>query len=304
MLFWDMNPRMFGERSIRKGVCYGAVFNGSRTEKLMAQINNIQLEKFRKLIYDNCGIHLNEAKLELLQGRLDKLMRKNNIESFDEYYLLITAEANQQYWREFVDEITIHMSSFFRENNHFEFIRSQLRMIFENNPRIMKNNEIRVWSAGCSTGEEPYTLAMVLKEWLPMEMSIKILATDIGSHTLSIAQSGVYSQNIKKDMDPYFLMRFFTRVGDNYQIVPEIKDLITFRLFNLMEPFPFKDVMDIIFCRNVMIYFDATVQQELVKKFYDYLTPGGLLFIGHSESLLNKQYGFQYIQPTVYLKQK
>lgn len=299
-----MNPRMFGERFIRKGVCYGAVFNGSRTEKLMAQINNIQLEKFRKLIYDNCGIHLNEAKLELLQGRLDKLMRKNNIESFDEYYLLITAEANQQYWREFVDEITIHMSSFFRENNHFEFIRSQLRMIFENNPRIMKNNEIRVWSAGCSTGEEPYTLAMVLKEWLPMEMSIKILATDIGSHTLSIAQSGVYSQNIKKDMDPYFLMRFFTRVGDNYQIVPEIKDLITFRLFNLMEPFPFKDVMDIIFCRNVMIYFDATVQQELVKKFYDYLTPGGLLFIGHSESLLNKQYGFQYIQPTVYLKQK
>lgn len=269
----------------------------------MIPINNNQFEKFRTLIYDNCGIHLNQVKQELLQGKLDKLLRKYSLESYDEYYIMLTAGPNKQYWREFVDEITVHQSSFFRENNHFEFIRSQLRMIFEKNPRITRNNEIRVWSAGCSTGEEPYTLAMVFKEWLPPDMSVKILATDISSRTLALAQGGIYSGNIKKDMDPYYLMRYFARIGENYEATAYIKDLIIFRLFNLMDPFPFQDTFDIIFCRNVMIYFDSKVQQELVQKFHAVMPAGGLLFIGHSESLLNKTHGFEYIQPTIYMKQ-
>jgi chemotaxis protein methyltransferase CheR len=268
----------------------------------MIQIKSGVFEKFRVLIYENLGIY--QTKAELLQGKLNKLIRKYNLSSFEEYYRILTTGANQQYWREFVDEITIHKSSFFRENNHFEFIRSQLRMILSNNPRIMKNNEIKVWSAGCATGEEPYTLGMVLKEWLPEEIAIRILATDISSHTLAVAQSGSFSANIKKDMDPYYLVRYFTHAGANYEIVSGIKKNITFRLFNLMDPFPFEDTFDIIFCRNVMIYFDINIQQELVRKFYDYLTPGGLMFIGHSESLLNKQQDFQYIQPTIYLKQR
>jgi chemotaxis protein methyltransferase CheR len=270
----------------------------------MIPINNSLLEKFRALIYENWGIHLNQNKMELLQSKLDKLIRKYSLNSYEEYYQLLTTGVNQQYWWEFVDEITIHKSSFFRENNHFEFIRSQLRLIFEHNPRILKTNEIKVWSAGCSTGEEPYTLAMVLKEWLPEGISIKILATDISSRTLSIAQSGRYSSSIKKDMDQYFLIRYFTRTGEDYEAVSGIKELITFRLFNLMDPFPLKDTFDIIFCRNVMIYFDINIQQALIQKFYDYLALGGLLFIGFSESLLNKQHGFQYVQPTIYMKQK
>jgi chemotaxis protein methyltransferase CheR len=263
-------------------------------------INDLQFEKFRTLIYENCGI---QPKKEMVEGKLDKLLRKNNIDSYDQYYQLLITGANKQHWEEFVDEITVHMSSFFRENNHFEFIRSQLRVIFEKNQRILKNNEIRVWSAGCSTGEEPYTLGMVLKEWLPPAMSIKILATDISNRTMAAAQSGIYPATIKKEMDPYYLMQYFNRSEEAYEIKPNIKELITFRLFNLMEPFPFQDTFDIIFCRNVMIYFNAEIQQQLVQKFYEVLTPGGLLFIGHSESLLNKQNGFHYLQPTVYLKQ-
>ena len=266
----------------------------------MNEINQSIIAKFQALIYDNCGI--NPHKTELLPRRLDKLIRKHNLSSYEEYYHLLTTGDNRQYWREFVDEITIHKSSFFRENNHFEFIRTQMRVILGNNPRIMKNNEIKVWSAGCATGEEPYTLGMVLTEWLPGEVAIKILATDISSHTLSIAQSGSYTAEIKKEMDPYYLLRYFIRTGEEYKVVSNIKELITFRLFNLMDPFPLKDTFDIIFCRNVMIYFDIHNQQELVQKFYDYLTPGGILFIGHSESLLNMRHRFQYVQPTIYLK--
>lgn len=263
-------------------------------------MTGIQYEKFRALIFDNCGI---QTKREMVEGKLDKLLRKNNLDSYDEYFQLLTTGANKQYWVEFVNEITVHHSSFFRENNHFEFIRSQLRLIFEKNERILKNNEIRFWSAGCSTGEEPYTLGMVLTEWLPPEVAIRILATDISHHTVAAAQSGQYPLTIKKDMDPYFLTQYFNRNEDVYEVKASVKELITFRQFNLMDPFPFQSTFDIIFCRNVMIYFNAEIQQQLVQKFHEVLAPGGLLFIGHSESLLNKQRGFQYLEPTIYLKQ-
>lgn len=270
----------------------------------MEKMTDSQYEKYRTLIYQNFGIHFAPQKREIVITKVDKLMRKYNLASYAEYYQLLTKGANGEYWSEFADEITIHQTSFFREINHFDYIRTQLRFILETNPRIMEKNEIRVWSAGCSTGEEPYTLAMVLKEWLPSEVYIRVLATDVSGRSVATAQRGVYPTSIKKDMDPYFLLGCFIHDGEHYHVKPEIKDLVTFRLFNLMEPFPFKNTFDIIFCRNVMIYFDAQVQLELVKKFHDYLGRGGLLFIGHSESLINKQYSFKYIQPTVYQKEK
>jgi chemotaxis protein methyltransferase CheR len=181
----------------------------------MTILTDLQYERFRALIYENCGI---QPKKEMIEGKLDKLLRKNNLESFDEYYRLLVTEASKEHWSEFVDEITVHMSCFFRENNHFEFIRSQLRMICEKNQRILKNNEIKVWSAGCSTGEEPYTLAMVLKEWLPPGMAIKILATDISKRTMAAAQKGLYPATIKKEMDPFYLMQYFNRIDENYEV--------------------------------------------------------------------------------------
>ncbi len=231
-------------------------------------------------------------------------MRRHGVDSYDLFYELLTKGSDPKYWNDFVDEVTVHQSSFFREKKHFEYIRSQLRSIFETNRRITRNNEIKIWSAGCSTGEEPYTLAMILKEWLPPGISIKILATDVSSRTLAAAQTGNYRLNgIKKEMDPYYVTTYFNRTEEIYEIKPILKEMITFRLFNLMDAFSFKDTFDMIFCRNVMIYFDLEVQQNLINKFYEILIPGGLLFIGHSETLINKRHSFQYVQPAIYLKQ-
>ncbi len=268
----------------------------------MSQLSEQQFDRYRDLIYRSCGIYLNQSKLLMLQAKLDKLLRQNKIDSYDDYYQRLRGEKDQQIWAEFIDEITVHQSGFFRENHHFEYIRSQLRTILEANKRISENGEIRVWSMACATGEEPYTLGMVLTEWLPPQISIRILATDISGRILSVAQNGTYPSSIKKNMDPYYLKHYFNYDGDSYQVKQTIRDLVTFRLFNLIEPFSFKDVFDLIFCRNVMIYFDHYIQQQLIYKIYQVTNLGGFLFLGHSESLINNQYGFKYVQPTIYVK--
>jgi len=266
------------------------------------KIKDNQFEKFKKLIFDEFGIHINESKREMVQSKLNRLMKKIDINCFDEYYSFLIENNKSHHWASFIDEITIHKTNFFREDNHFEFIRNKLDFIFKANPRILKNNEIRIWSSACSTGKEAYTLAIVLKEYLPQYMDIKILATDISGGVISQAQEGIYSLDAEDMINPYFLSKYFTKTGNQYKVVNELKEIITFRTFNLMDYFPFQNTFDIIFCRNVMIYFNNDTQTELIKKFYNVLANGGLLFIGHSESLNQKQYKFKYVQPTIYLK--
>ncbi len=258
--------------------------------------------KYSRFIYEKFGIHLTDNKRLVLQSKIDKLMGKNNISSYEEYYRMLTQCGDRQYLLEFASEITINKTDFFRENNHFEFIRNNLNFITGNNPRIRGNRELRVWSAGCSTGEEPYTLAMVLKECMPEEIRIKILATDVSSKVLVKAQKGIYHADIRNDVEGYYLNKYFKKTAEGFLIKEDIREMVTFRMFNLMEPFPFKDTFDIIFCRNVVIYFDASTQQSLLDKFYEVMTLRGLLFIGHSESLSGKKHRFQYIQPTIYMK--
>ena len=253
------------------------------------------------LIKEKLGIHLNESKRELVQSKISTLMRQAEIFCYDEYYSLIL-NSNNGYWASFVDNVTIHKTNFFREENHFNFIRNKIENILKNNPRIFKNGEIRVWSAGCSTGDEVYTLGMVLKEYLSVGINIKLLATDISSGTVAEAKKGEYLLDNEDLISPYFLGKYFTRNDRKYKVNQEIKNLVTFRAFNLMEPFPFRNSFDIIFCRNVMIYFNSANQKELIEKFYNALTSGGLLFIGHSESLSQIQYKFKYIQPTIYMR--
>jgi chemotaxis protein methyltransferase CheR len=267
-----------------------------------SSFDNRQFERFQNLIQERLGIHFNQNKREMLQAKLDKLMRKNGLSSYDAYFEQLTQASDPGVWVPFSDEITVNKTDFFREMNHFEFIRSRIDSILEQNRRIRARNEIRAWSAGCSTGQEPYTLAMVFRECLPPEINLKILATDISHRVLSTAQRAYYPPAIAGEVSSYHLQRYFQKRGSGYQVDPEIRRLVTFRQFNLMERFPFRDTLDIIFCRNVMIYFDQSTQQELIEKFYRALTPGGYLFIGHSESLTNKAHRFSYIQPTVYQK--
>ncbi|MFP4662776.1 MAG: CheR family methyltransferase [Halanaerobiales bacterium] len=264
------------------------------------QISEREFKLFKKLIYDRYGIYLAPHKHQMIQARLGKVLRKTDLKDFNQLYQALL-DDNKQVWLYFADEVTTHKTDFFRENSHFRFLADNIGKMALNNSSINENQEIRVWSAGCSTGEEPYTIAMVLNEYLPSDIKIKILATDISSEVIAVAQRGIYKEQ-DEQIDQLFLDKYFKRHNNRMHLIQEIKDLVTFRTFNLMHPFPFQNKFDIIFCRNVMIYFDNPVQVKLIRKFYDVLVPGGLFFIGHSESLSQKQYRFKYIQPTVYQK--
>jgi chemotaxis protein methyltransferase CheR len=154
----------------------------------------------------------------------------------------------------------------------------------------------------CSTGQEAYTLAIVLKEALPKDFSVKVLATDVSNRVLKVAIDGVYQEDSINDIDKSYLDRYFTKSQELFQVNDDIRKLVTFRQFNLMNQFPFSGNFDIIFCRNVMIYFNLETQKELLRKIYDCLSSGGLLFIGQSESILNKNHNFKHLKSTIYIK--
>lgn len=268
----------------------------------MQPTGDIHFEKFTALIYRNFGIYLSEAKKDMLYSKLNKLMQRNKISSYEDYYHLLAHDANGRYMVELADEITVNKTSFFRENSHFDYIRNNINSIISKNPKIIKSGEIRVWSSACSTGEEPYTVGMVLKECLPQGINIRILATDISKKVLLTAQRGVYPFSAKNDVEHYYLKKYFIESSRGYEVSETVKSMVTFRQFNLMHSFPFKRPFDLIFCRNTMIYFDSAVRQTLLDKFYRALPPGGLLFIGHSESISCLKHNFKYVQPTIYLK--
>ncbi|MGE5559421.1 MAG: CheR family methyltransferase [Bacillota bacterium] len=266
----------------------------------MTQFTEHNFHKFRDLVYEKLGIVFSDAKKIVLESKINKMMNNTGICNYEEYYRLIT--SNGVFWKDFVDEITVNKTEFFRENNHFDFIHREIFYIARKNPRIVKNKEIRAWSAGCSTGEEAFSLAMCFMETVPEAYNIKILATDINHSVIKKAQTGRYLISAES-VPSYYLHKYFQKYSDHeYIISPVIRKLIVFRHFNLTDDFPFENKMDIIFCRNVMIYFDTQIQQQLFQKFYDILVPGGLLFLGHSEGILDKNLGFRYVQPTIYLR--
>ncbi|HBF35371.1 TPA: hypothetical protein DDW35_12490 [Candidatus Sumerlaeota bacterium] len=277
-------------------------------------INNIDLPerlylKFAKLVYDSAGIALGNAKRELVRSRLMKRLRALQVTTYEEYYeILAHHDGDGSELVMMLDAISTNKTDFFRENQHFQFL-SETAL-----PAIMTRNRttrrIRVWSAGCSSGEEPYTLAMVLREHLDRSVNwdIKILATDISTKVLQFAHEGIYEEEKVKPVPVQYRTAYFDK-GKNargqvvYRAKPELRNLITFRRLNLMNAtFPFSGAFDVIFCRNVMIYFDKGTQETLVNKYYKHLASGGYLFIGHSESLNSLKTPFQFVKPTIYVR--
>lgn len=258
---------------------------------------------FSTLIHDQFGIYISPIKKGMLQAKLNSLMRRHQLADYMDLYRLLTGPTKGEHLKDLAEVITTNKTEFFREVSHFDFIRQRLPYILNQNPRIQRDQEIRAWSAGCSTGEEPYTLAMVLLESVPTDVRIRIMATDINCQVLSKAQQGLYPADLQNKIDRYLLSKYFHRVENGLQVNDVLRRLVSFRLFNLMNRFPFRNPVDMIFCRNVMIYFDLPVQEALLAKFYEVLSPGGLLFIGHSESLSNRRHSFKYVQPTIYIKQ-
>ncbi len=266
----------------------------------VADFGDREFRQFSELVYQQFGIHLTPAKQAMLQAKLGQLLRRHGLSDYQELYRLLTGVEQQRYLVDLADVITTNKTEFFREVGHFDFIRQRMQFILQQNPRISRSQEIRAWSAGCSTGEEPYTLGMVLLESLPSEIRIRILATDINHRVLSRAQRGLYPAELEQSVGSHYLHKYFHQVDDGYQVNDVLRRVTTFRSFNLVNPLPLRDTVDIIFCRNVMIYFDQRMQEALLKRFHDALTPGGLLFIGHSESLSNRKHAFRYVQPTIY----
>jgi chemotaxis protein methyltransferase CheR len=272
--------------------------------------------RFVRLIYEVAGIRLSDQKKTLVVTRFQKRIRELNLESYEDYYNLIHTSDD-----EFVlmlNSITTNTTKFFRENHHFEFLKNNLLQKLMQQKQ--KTREIRIWSAGCSTGEEPYTIAISLLEKLLTTSGaasltdpcrgwdIKILATDISTKVLGTAQTGVYqAESLGEDLPEALRKRYFDRIpapdGDKYTVKEFVKRMIRFRRLNFKEQtYPFRNSFDIIFCRNVMIYFDEEMKQHVLKRFHKHLAPDGHLFLGHSETMFGSKL-FSPVHITVYRKQ-
>jgi len=269
-------------------------------------LSNNEFNQIRKLVIEHTGISLSDAKRNLVYGRLAKRLRKTNIGDFGSYIALLESPEGKDELANFTNAITTNLTSFFRENHHFEFLKSDVL------PNLLKINSdtkrIRIWSAGCSTGEEPYSIAMTVREMIPESKGwdIKILATDLDTNVLAHAQAGVYSLERINNVDKTCLKRWFLRgkgeQSDSIKVRSELQNMITFRQLNLMEPWPLKNQFDIIFCRNVVIYFDKPTQRVLFKRYHDVLKDTGHMFIGHSETMFKVSEDFQLIGNTTYIK--
>lgn len=269
-------------------------------------IDNKYLELFCNYLDRTFGIYIEDSKKDLLAQKISKLMNEDAIREASEYYHFIASppisERQKKIKDKFVDNITIHKTNFFREINHFDFLKKNINQILEKSANFNRTGEIRVWSSACSTGEEPYTLAMLFNEILPVGTKAKILGTDVSPQSIRAAMEGAYKLGVEDNLTSFYINKYFNQAGDRHQIIDQIRNSVTFRLFNLMEQFPFNNPFDIIFCRNVMIYFNRETQEKLVNNFYKHLSEDGLLFIGHSESLIHVKHSFKYHEPTIYLK--
>lgn len=263
--------------------------------------------KISRLVYDQSGINLHDGKKELVKARLGKRIRNGNFQSFREYYDYVINDPSGEEMIQLLDSISTNFTHFFRENQHFDYLKNEIIPCLKggkgNNPK-----KLRIWSAGCSTGEEPYTIAITLLESLPpgSGWDLKILATDISTKVVAVAQSGIYLKNKMQSLSMDLLKKYFLR-GENQwrnhvKVKPIVKSAVQFQRLNLMESFSFNESFDCIFCRNVMIYFDKETRTQLVNRFYDNLEKGGVLFIGHSESLTGIEHSFHYVKPAIYKK--
>lgn len=239
----------------------------------------------RRVLHDHAGIELAEHKKDMVYNRLVGRLRKLNLKSFKDYAGRV--ENDPAEFGEFINAMTTNLTAFFREQHHFDFLAGP----FLQQCRSQGKRQIRIWSAGCSMGEEPYSIAMTLVDTLGDELAnwdIRILASDIDSRVLETAAAGVYSLERISKLDPRRLSRHFLRgTGSNAGRVktkPHLQQMIEFRQINLMQPLPLKGPVDLIFCRNVMIYFNNDSQARLLDRFADLLTDDGVLVVGHSES--------------------
>ncbi len=267
----------------------------------MVKLTDSEFLEFVQYMHKNYGIDLSKKKV-LIEGRLSNLIERKGMSSFGQY-LDSVKKNNKDEITMLINKLTTNYTYFYREENHFKFLTDVIL------PYQEKNNKMKtldIWSAGCSSGEEPYTLAMVLDDYFKFsanQWKIQIHATDISENVLSKAREGIYSEESIKNLSEVYKKKYFDKSNDGkYQVKPEIKKHITFKVFNLMDPIIAKNKYDVIFCRNVMIYFNAETKINLVNKFYEASKQGGYLMIGHAETIQRDKSKYVYINPAIYKK--
>jgi len=262
------------------------------------------------MVYRHCGINLHDGKKDLVWARLAKRVRATGSESASAYVAQVRANPGGPEFAHLIDAVSTNLTSFFREQKHFDFLSTSLLPSLLGRKFKRGERRIRGWSAGCSSGEEPYSLAVTLLEAMGdgAEWDGRVLATDISRPVLKKGRLGEYPGSRLAAVPPalrakYFARRPGTGAGqESYAVGDAVRRLVRFNYLNLMQRWPFTGRFDFIFCRNVMIYFDKPTQERLVNRYHDILAPGGLLFTGHSESLTGVNHKFKYVQPTIYAR--
>lgn len=264
-----------------------------------------------KLAGEVAGISLSSGKRELIYGRLVKRLRALGFSDFKQYCTLLKDGSEEEVREErthFINAITTNVTSFFRENHHFEFMAETLLPELIAKKGSASRPSLRIWSAGCSSGKEPYSIAMILKECIPDidRWDVKILATDLDSNILEVARAGIYPKEHLKEIALDRRKRWFRAgrgMNENViKVTDEIKNMVAFRQLNLTQEWPMKGVFDIIFCRNVTIYFGRDTRIDLLDRFAEYLDKDGCLFVGHSESLFGLTQRFSTVGRTIHRK--
>ncbi len=268
------------------------------------EITENEFQRLVKYMYDNFGINLS-AKKVLVQGRLGNMLNDRGFKNYNEYLDAVIADKSGAEVTTILNKLTTNHTFFMREPEHYTFLKNTILPYMT---QTCKNDHVlRIWSAACSSGEECYTTAMLMDQYFGAEKAkwdTRILATDISQDVIGKAKRGVYTEDGMKGLSNEWKARYFNDLGGGkYEICQAIKDEVIFKTFNLMDPMPDKykaKPFDLIFCRNVMIYFDAPTKQALVNRFYDVVKPGGYFFIGHAESVNRNDTKFEYIQPAIY----
>jgi chemotaxis protein methyltransferase CheR len=255
-------------------------------------------EQIRQLAHGAFGLDLKPGKEELVSARLRRVLRKGGFRSFQDYYRHVVADRTGVALAALIDALATNHTAFLREPDHFRFLREEVL------PSLATRETLEVWSAACSTGEEVWTLAMVLNEALPSRR-ISIAASDISNQALHSAQAAEYPADRCQAMPAAWLSRYFvpgSGLVKTYRVAPRVRAQVNFRRINLVEPFSWPRPFPVVFCRNVMIYFDRQTQEQVVGRLAAWIEPGGYLFVGHAESLTRISHALDYVRPAVYRK--
>ncbi len=269
----------------------------------MLDLKEKDFQRLVSFVKNHYGINLSQ-KRQLIVGRLSNSVLSMGYANFTEYIDHILGQKNPQDIELMLNKLTTNYTFFMRETAHFDYFQHTVLPYLE---RTNKNRVLSVWSAGCSSGQEPYTLSMILKEHFdkrPGDWDTRVLATDISQNALKAASEGIYDEESLKDLPPDWKRKYFKKTTEPgvFQVSDNLRKNVIFKTFNLMDPIRFRLKFDVIFCRNVMIYFDQATKEALVRRFFDATVPGGYLFIGHSESLNKATTPYDYIMPSAYRK--